>query len=104
MTALDQAAPTAGALLQQLIDLTPEPGPEVAPEHLLVAFEGIVARRAEVLARIVPPLCLTDADRVLVGELERRQGAWQQALACALRAVGDQRHGNTQLRAYGRSP
>jgi hypothetical protein len=98
------AAQRAGEILQQLIDLTPEPGPDIDPEHLLVAFEVIVARRAEVLAQIVPPLRLTDADRALVGELERRQGLWQQALAAALSVVGGQRHGNTQLRAYGRAP
>jgi len=109
MTAVTHAAPAPGAqrageILQQLIDLTPEPGADAGPEHLLRTFEGIVARRAEVLARIVPPLRLTEADRLLVGEFERRQGLWQEALAGALRAVGEQRHGNTQLRAYGRLP
>lgn len=56
------------------------------------------------LAHIVPPLRLTDAERPLLRELERRQLLWQDALADALRMIGEQRHATLQLRAYAPSP
>jgi len=96
--------PTCHEILRQLLELTPEPHPDDAAEQLLAGFEAIVGRRAEVLAQIVPPLRLTDAERPLLRELERRQTLWQDALAEALRVIGEQRHATSQLRAYARSP
>jgi hypothetical protein len=95
-------ADRAREVISRLIELTPEPGLDATAESLLAAFEGIVARRAEVLARIVPPLRVAEADRPLIAELERRQQRWQDALAAALQVVGQQRHANHQLRAYAR--
>ena len=96
--------PTCHEILRQLLELTPEPHPDAAAEQLLTGFEAIVDRRAEVLAHIVPPLRLTDAERPLLRELERRQLLWQDALAGALRMIGEQRHATLQLRAYAPSP
>ena len=96
--------PTCHDILRQLLELTPEPPPGDDAEHLLAGFEAIVERRAEVLAQIVPPLRLTDAERPLLGELERRQRLWQDALADALRVVGEQRCATSHLRAYAGSP
>jgi hypothetical protein len=92
-------------ILVHLLELTPEPpqtgdiGPADA-ERLLAVFEVILAARADVIASIVPPLALTDADRPLLAELEHRQLLWQEALAHALRTVGEQRCANSHLRAY----
>jgi len=91
-------------ILVRLLELTPEPPLGTEAEHLLDGFEVIVAQRAEVIALIVPPLTLGDADRPLLVELERRQSLWQAALAEALRIVGEQRCGNSQLRAYAQAP
>lgn len=100
MTEHNPGIVTGREILAQLLELTPEPRPELDAERMLIAFEIIVAERARVLAQIVPPIALTDADRPLLVELERRQSLWQDALAEALRTVGEQRCGTSQLRAY----
>ena len=87
-------------VLEQLLALTPEPASDTTAELLLEAFETIIARRAEVIAQIVPPLALSELDRPMLAELERRQALWQAVLAQALRTVGEQRCGNNHLRAY----
>jgi len=96
---------TNHALLAELLDVTPAITPDLAPEvgidELLATFEAIVALRADIIARIIPPITLSEKDRPLLVELERRQNIWQDALAGALRRVGEQRVGTTQLRAYG---
>lgn len=91
-------------ILVQLLELTPEPTADTDAELLLEQFENVIARRAEVIARIVPPLALTEDDRPLLVELERRQARWQETLAEALRLVGEQRCGTSHLRAYAQSP
>jgi len=96
--------PSGREILVRLLELTPEPHLDAEAEHLLDGFEAIVAKRAEILAQIVPPLTLGDDDRPLLVELERRQALWQDALAEALRIIGEQRCGNSQLRAYAPSP
>jgi hypothetical protein len=93
---------TARELLTRLLELTPEPDPEIEVDHLLASFEVIVAKRAAVIALIVPPLRLTADERPLLVELERREAVWQDALAAALRTIGEQRCGAGQLRAYAR--
>lgn len=87
-------------ILEQLLALTPEPAQDTTAELLLEAFENVIARRAEVIAQIVPPLALSEVDRPLLAELERRQALWQEVLAQALRTVGEQRCGTNHLRAY----
>jgi hypothetical protein len=87
-------------ILARLLELTPPPPQGVAVDQLLACFEAIVTERAAILAGIVPPLQLIDADRPLLVELERRQTAWHDALAAAQRTVGEQRCGAHQLRAY----
>jgi hypothetical protein len=91
-------------ILAQLLELTPEPAIDADAELLLEQFENVIARRAEVIAQIVPPLALTEADRPLLAELERRQARWQETLAEALRLVGEQRCGTEHLRAYAQAP
>jgi len=91
---------TAGELLARLLALTPEPPVQCEVEPLLAHFEAVVAQRAELIALIVPPLRLTDADRELLVELERRDAAWQDILAAAMRKIGEQRCAVGQLRAY----
>jgi hypothetical protein len=87
-------------ILARLLELTPSPPHDAEVELLLATFEAIVAERAAVIASIVPPIQLTDADRPLLLELEHRQTAWQDVLATARRAIGAQRCGANQLRAY----
>ena len=87
-------------LLTRLLDATPTPDPDLAVEHLLATFEVVVARRAAILAEATPPITLSEFDRPLLSELERRQNLWQDALATALRRVGERRVGTNQLRAY----
>ncbi|HEY0482215.1 MAG TPA: hypothetical protein VGD37_32065 [Kofleriaceae bacterium] len=99
-------------LLVRLLDLTPMPAPLPAPgsadeadiDQLLAAFEDIVAQRDAVIAMVVPPITLSETDRPLLIELERRQNIWQDTLAAALRAVGDRRCGASRLRAYTGPP
>jgi hypothetical protein len=95
---------TNHTLLAELLDVTPAIIPDLAPDagidELLATFEAIVALRAGIIDRIVPPITLSEKDRPLLVELERRQNLWQDALASALRRVGEQRMGTTQLRAY----
>jgi hypothetical protein len=100
----DDSSAAGRDIVQQLIDLTPEPRPDGDAERLLGAFQDIVARRAEIIAHIVPPLRLADVDRPLLAELERRQNLWQDALAEALRSVGEQRTRAAQLRSYAPPP
>ena len=89
-------------ILARLLELTPPPPHDAAVDQLLAMFEAIVAQRAAVIATIVPPIDVTDADRTLLIELEHRQSAWQDALTAAQRTVGAQRCGANQLRAYAR--
>ena len=91
---------TSSEVLAQLLELTPEPRSDLDAERMLVAFETIVTERARVLTQLVPPIALTEADRPILVELERRQALWQDALAEALRIVGEQRCGTSHLRAY----
>ena len=91
---------TGHEILARLLELTPEPPTGAEVDQLLAGFEAILAARADVLAAIVPPLALAEPDRPLLAELERRQAAWNAALAAAQHTVGTQRCGATQLRAY----
>lgn len=91
-------------LLIRLIEATPDPAPGAEVEQLLAEFEAIIAQRAAIIAAIAPPLTLSDTDRPLLAELERRQQIWQDALALALRTVGERRCAATQLRAYAGTP
>ena len=95
---------TAGELLTRLLDVTPAPTPDTDVEALLAAFEAIVAQRAVILAGAAAPITLSEMDRPLLVELQRRQNIWQDALGAALRRVGEQRVAATQLRAYAASP
>lgn len=90
-------------VLTQLIEITPLPPSETEVEPLLTAFEEIIARRAELLDQLGGPLQLSDAERPLVREIERRDAAWQHALTVALETVAGQRRGTDQLRAYART-
>ncbi len=94
-------------LLTQLISLTPLPPTEHESAHeidaLLAASEAIIAQRAELFEGLTTPLEVSDEDRPLVAELERRDAAWQAALSAAMRRIGEQRHGTEQLRAYAPS-
>lgn len=94
--------PTRGdrEILARLIDATPLPTPGCDIEPLLATLDGILAARAAILALIVPPLAVADADRPLLAELERREALWQDALRDAQHRVGHQRCGASQLRAY----
>ena len=89
------------ALLDRLLALTPEPPAGADPDALEQACAAMIAARAEVTAAVVPPLVIGDAERPLLVELARRDAAWEAALAAAQRAVGEQRQGAAQLRAYG---
>ncbi len=89
-------------ILVRLLDATPLPTPGSDIELLLATFDDILSERDAVIALIVPPLRIADADLPLLVELERHQAAWQEALAAAQHAIGDQRCGPTQLRAYAR--
>lgn len=93
---------TGRELVARLLDATPTPAPAAAADvdELVSVFEAIAARRAAIIALIVPPITLSEMDRPLLVELERRQRAWQDALARALRMVGGRRCGAAQLRAY----
>ena len=96
------AAATASdrEILARLLDATPLPTPGCDVEPMLEMLDGILAARAEILAQIVPPLRIADADRPLLDELERREALWQQALCDAQHRTGTQRCGASQLRAY----
>lgn len=91
---------TGRELVTRLLDATPTPAADAGADELLSVFEAILAQRAAIIAMIVPPITLSELDRPLLVELERRQGVWQDALATALRRVGGQRCGAAQLRAY----
>lgn len=91
---------TGREILVRLLELTPEPPAGAEVDQLLAGFDAILAARADVLAAIVPPIALADADRPLRAELERREAAWSDALAAAQRTIGTQRCGAAQLRAY----
>jgi hypothetical protein len=88
-------------LVTRLLDVTPVPASDANIDQLLAAFDTIHAERAAILADAPTPITLSDTDRPLLAELERRQNIWQDALAAALRRVGDHRCGTAQLRAYG---
>lgn len=87
-------------LITRLLDATPLPPGDAGVDGLLAAFGTTVAERAAIISEIVPPITLSEMDRPLLIELERRQGAWQDALDAALRRVGAQRMATAQLRAY----
>jgi hypothetical protein len=91
---------TGRELVTRLLDVTPVPEPGAGADQLLSVFEAIVARRAAIIALIALPITLSEPDRPLLVELERRQEIWQDALAAALRRVGGQRCAAAQLRAY----
>ena len=91
-------------ILAALLEATPLPTPGSAVEQLLAAFETVLTERAAVLARIVPPLRVTEHERPLLDELEQRQAAWQAALGAARLSIGDARVGTHHLRAYARTP
>jgi hypothetical protein len=99
-----EMAPSVHDLLTRLIDATPVPTMDFDVEELLALFEDIMARRAEIIGLIAPPLTLSEIDRPLLAELERRQNLWQDALATALRTVGERRCGASHLRAYAGGP
>jgi hypothetical protein len=90
-------------ILARLLDLTPVPTPGADVEQLIAAFEVIMSGRGAIIALILPPISVTEADRPLVVELARRQTLWQEALAAAQHTVGDQRCGADHLRAYART-
>ena len=90
-------------LVTRLLDVTPVPAADADIDQLLTAFDAIHAERAAILADAQPPFTLSDTDRPLLVELERRQNIWQDALASALRRVGGHRCGAAQLRAYAGS-
>jgi hypothetical protein len=94
---------TGHEILVRLLELTPEPPVGAEVEQLLTLFDGVMTARAEIIATLVPPLQLGADDRPLLIELERRQVAWQDALADAQRTIGGQRCGAEQLRAYART-
>jgi hypothetical protein len=87
-------------LLTRLLEVTPAPTLDTAVEDLLAAFEASILQRTAIIAEITPPITLSETDRPLLIELERRQNIWQDALASALRRVGERRVAATQLRAY----
>ena len=93
---------SATELLIELLSLTPAPPPadELPAEQLIAIFEAILEQRAEVIARIAAPISLTDSDRELWHEIERRQTAWQEMLAASLHAIATQRTGSKHLRSY----
>ena len=88
----------------QLLERTPLPTPGAEIEQLIATFEAIMADRAALIAQIIPPIQLAQADRPLVVELERRHAIWQDALGAAQRTVGEQRCGADHLRAYAPAP
>jgi hypothetical protein len=94
---------TGRELIAGLLDATPVPPAGAAAEDLLALFEAILAGRSALLAQAVAPVTLSEPDRPLLVELERRQNIWQDALAAAQCRVGWQRCGAAQLRAYGGS-
>jgi hypothetical protein len=93
---------TGREILARLLELTPEPPPDVAVEQLLAVFDGIMTARAAIIDALAPPIRVAADDRPLLVELERRQVLWQDALCAAQRIVGGQRCGAEQLRAYAR--
>jgi hypothetical protein len=95
---------TARELVTRLLDATPEPPPGAGFDELFPVFEAVIARRAAILAQVTAPITLSEPDRPLLVELHRRQDAWQDALATALRRIGEQRCGAAQLRAYAGQP
>jgi hypothetical protein len=94
------ATPSDREILARLLDATPLPTPGCDVEPLLAMLDAILAARDEILAQIVPPLHVTDADRALLDELSRREALWQQALCDAQHRIGTQRCGASPLRAY----
>jgi hypothetical protein len=90
-------------LVARLLDATPVIPVDADVDQLLTSFEEIIARRAAIIALISPPITLSEIDRPLLIELERRQNLWHEALATALRTVGERRCGATRLRAYAGS-
>jgi hypothetical protein len=97
------ASQAAHELLTQLIALTSLPPADHEIDALLAASEALIAQRAELFEHLTAPIVVSDADRPLVAELERRDAAWQAALTAAMRLLGEQRHGTEQLRAYAPS-
>ena len=95
-----RSTPGGHEILRRLLDATPLPTPGSEVEPLLDAFERILSERDAILALIVPPLRVAEADRVLLRELEERQTAWDEALAAARAEIGGQRCGAGRLRAY----
>lgn len=93
---------SATELLTELLALTPAPpaADALPAEQLIAIFEAILEQRAEVIARLTAPISLSDGDRTIWHEIERRQRAWQDMLATVLEAIGAQRAGTKHLRSY----
>lgn len=87
-------------LVTRLLEATPAQVDEVEVEPLLAAFQAVLAARDAILAEVDAPITLSDTDRPLLVELERRQSLWHEALAAGLRRVGEQRCAAAQVRAY----
>ena len=87
-------------LITRLLDATPASVDDLEIDPLIATFQAILAARDAILAEVEAPITLSDADRPLLVELERRQAVWHDALAAALRRVGEQRCGAAQIRAY----
>jgi hypothetical protein len=69
----------------------------------------MLVQRATLIGELAPPpagttIALDGAGRQLHAELARREAAWRDLLASALRLVGDQRRSVSKLRAYGSPP
>jgi hypothetical protein len=98
--------PTPNEILARLIALTPAPDPNLEVDELIAAFDAMLTRRAQVIGELAAPpagatIALDGAGRQLRAELERRDAAWHDLLASALRIVGSQRNSISKLRAYG---
>jgi hypothetical protein len=100
---------TTNEILARLIALTPEPDPDLEVDQLLAVFDTMLVQRAQLIGELAAPppgamITLDGAGRQLHGELARRETAWRDLLASALRLVGDQRRSVSKLRAYGGAP
>lgn len=93
---------SATELLQQLLAMTPPPPAvgDLPAERLIATFEVILEQRAEVISALAGPVTMSDDDREIWREIQRRQNAWQDTLQAALQAVAAQRSGTKHLRSY----
>ncbi len=94
---------SASAALRYLLAATPDPsGAEALPcNTLLEAFDRMLQARADILADVELPVgALSDEDRVVLTELDRRNQAWQRVAELARAALPSPRVAVAQLRAY----